>query len=418
MQASEPVPVSPAPRFDSSSKRGVEASGDPSPRLWVLCEQYGVDSQVWIRRQVARFTGFRREVVCCRGEEGVESVDGVPLHVVPATLEGTQDRGRWVHRLLAWPSGNFYRPRVGDAARVDAVFKRHRPDVILAHFGAMALWILPHAKKHGVPVVAHFHGLDLSSSLRNKWYRRSLLRSLRDFDQIVVVGSHQRRWMLEHGASEHRLHLIPCGVPSAWFTPAPESDRPCGETVLIANARLVPWKGVDVTLRAFASLKRRHPRLRLRIIGDGPERERLVALAAELGVGEAVSFLGSVSPEEVRKQLRSADLFVQHSLVGGNGWVEGFGVSISEASACELAVVATRTGGIPDQVLHGETGLLVEPGSVEQTADAVGRLLDDPSLRQGMGRAGRQRMVEHYDSDDMAERLSNVLQAAVNPRGG
>lgn len=131
-----------------------------------------------------------------------------------------------------------------------------------------------------------------------------------------------------------------------------------------------------------------------------------------------MSFLGSVSPEEVRKQLRSADLFVQHSLVGGNGWVEGFGVSISEASACELAVVATRTGGIPDQVLHGETGLLVEPGSVEQTAGAVGRLLDDPSLRQGMGRAGRQRMVEHYDSDDMAERLSNVLQAAVNPRGG
>lgn len=386
------------------------------PRLWVVCEEYGVFSQVWIRRQVQRLTGFDLRVVC-RGadasEHGVD--DEPPIDVVPGTA-AQEGASRWLHRLAASPSGNFFRAPRGQAATLDRMLREHRPDVILAHFGAMALWVLPAAAKHDVPVVAHFHGLDLSSSLRNRWYRWSLQRCLSRFAAVVVVGSHQRQWMLSQGLDPQSVHLIPCGVPSSWFTPPADGKRRDPDLVVVINARLVPWKGVDVGLRAFAEAVSRGHRARLEVIGDGPERDSLERLSAALGVTDRVSFLGRLAPEAVRERLRAADVFVQPSRVGDNGWVEGFGVSISEASACGLAVVATRTGGIPDQVVDGQTGRLVEPGDVKATADALCELLGEEERRRAMGRAGRQLMQTHFDTDTMVERLSRVLACVTERR--
>src|SRR5690606_39210585 len=116
-------------------------------------------------------------------------------------------------------------------------------------FGQIALRILPLATMGGIPLVAHFHGLDLSSLLRNRWYRWSLLRCLSSFDAIVVVGSHQRKWLVEHGADPEKVYLIPCGVPTSDFQPLP---RPAGEQCrFIAVSRLVEGKGLEFSLRAF-----------------------------------------------------------------------------------------------------------------------------------------------------------------------
>jgi glycosyltransferase involved in cell wall biosynthesis len=141
----------------------------------------------------------------------------------------------------------------------------------------------------------------------------------------------------------------------------------------VTVGRLERWKGVRETLRAFAQIAGQFPDAHLTIIGDGTERESLQALARDLAFGERIRFTGMLAPDDVREQLQKSDVFLQHSLADANGWVEGFGVSVAEASAMELPVVATNTGGIPDQVVHGKTDSC-EPHDVREMARAMARL--------------------------------------------
>jgi glycosyltransferase involved in cell wall biosynthesis len=106
-------------------------------------------------------------------------------------------------------------------------------------------------------------------------------------------------------------------------------------------------------------------------------------------------------------------VFLQHSMNGSNGWVEGFGVSIAEAASSGLPVIVTECGGIPDQVVNQETGLIVPQGDVQAMSDAMLRLARDAALRSRMGRAGRQRAVACFDARRQIERLEDVLLSVV-----
>ena len=169
---------------------------------------------------------------------------------------------------------NFYGSVGREFKHLGDLAAHHRPQVMLCHFGSAALRLLPVAEKLGIPLVAHFHGQDVSSSLRNRWYRWSIIPALSRFAAVVVVGSHQRQWMLRHGVPEERVHLIPCGVPTEQFRPA-GAQRTDGVVQFVAVSRLVAWKGVDYTLRAFAAVHAAVPQARLAIVGDGPDRRAL-----------------------------------------------------------------------------------------------------------------------------------------------
>jgi glycosyltransferase involved in cell wall biosynthesis len=263
-----------------------------------------------------------------------------------------------------------------------------------------------------VPLVAHFHGLDVSSALRNRWYRSSLLRHLHRFAAIVVVGSHQRRWMIQQGVTEKRIHLIPCGVPTAFFTPATEREA-SNRLRILAVSRLVPWKGIEESIRAFALARQSGIDAELEVVGDGTQRTELEALADHLGLQAHIRFSGPLGPADVRRCMSRSDVFVQHSLTHASGWCEGFGVSLAEAASMGLPVVATRSGGIPDQVIDGQTGFLVEERDVSAMADALVRLATDPELRKRLGAAGRQRMIECFDTTHQIAHLEQVMLDAA-----
>lgn len=331
--------------------------------------------------------------------------------VVPYPEEPNDGGFRYLHRARNIGTRNFY-GSVGQERRwIMDQAGGQPPEAILCHFGHIALRLLPVAEALMVPLVAHFHGLDLSSGLRNKWYRWSLLGHIRRFSDVVVVGSHQKKWMLDHGMPRHRVHLIPCGVPTSDFQPA--INVPRRGIRFITVSRLTEFKGVDYSIRAFAILLQRAPDATLTIIGDGPEFSRLSDLVTTLGLADRVIMAGSLPQSAVRRHLQDSDVFLQHSLVGRNGWVEGFGVSIAEAAACGLPVVVTECGGIIDQVVDGQTGFVIAQRDVSAMAAAMVRLSEDRELRIRLGAAARERMESRFDTPGQTEKLERVLMTAM-----
>lgn len=377
---------------------------------WVVAGHLGIESEAWIHRQILRQTRLRPRVVCWEyRNRDVFPLGDIPVHVVPLRKNPGTRIGRWLSALPKVPHGNFLASSGSERRALSQLVEETKPSVILCHFGFNALRVLRVAQAHRVPVVAHFHGLDASSLLRDRLYRWSLRRCLRRFAAIIVVGSHQRQRLIEVGAPPERIHVIPCGVPTEEFAAERRSERTVVRFICVS--RLVSCKGLQYTIRAFAQVSR-HLNAELVVVGEGPERPALELLVKELGVNGVV-FRGALVPSKVKRELQDSDVFLQHSVIDSRGAVEGFGVSISEAMAMELPVVATRVGGIPDQVVHNETGYLVDPGDEDGMASAMLKLALSPELRRALGQAARARMVKCFDTAIQVRRLEDVLYNAA-----
>jgi len=264
-----------------------------------------------------------------------------------------------------------------------------------------------------VPLVVHFHGLDVSSSLRrNRWYRSSLVRALPEFAACIVVGSRQREVLLDLGVQPERIHLIPCGVPTEEFFP---QEVPARNSVrFLTVGRLEPFKGVEEIIKAFALIRDRLAQTELVIVGDGSQSSYLQQMVNDLDIGGSVSFAGALPTDAVREQIAKADVFLQHSLESESGWFEGFGVTVAEASAMALAVIGSRCGGIMDQIVDGETGILVDQLDVSGLAAAMEKLAGNPELRAKLGAAARERVVEQFDASCQVERLEALLLSVAD----
>jgi glycosyltransferase involved in cell wall biosynthesis len=201
-----------------------------------------------------------------------------------------------------------------------------------------------------------------------------------------------------------RLHIIHCGVDPALFAPA--EHRGVGKRLLFVG-RVAAVKGVPVLLEALAQLRQRLADVELTIAGDGPDRRILQAQAAELGVGNAVRFLGYQSQSQVRELLAGTDVFVMSS------FAEGVPVVLMEAMAAGVPVVATRVGGVAELVEEGKSGFLVAPGDAPATARKIEALLIDPELRSRFGAAGRAVVQSEFNVQIEARRLAHLIDSAL-----
>lgn len=161
---------------------------------------------------------------------------------------------------------------------------------------------------------------------------------------------------------------------------------------VLSVGRLNNSKGYDVLIRAIALLRDGGTPIRLRIGGDGPERDALAALVAELNLGDRVTFLGSVSEETYLQEMAEANCFVLASRY------EPMGVVYMEAMAMEVATIGTNAGGVPEIITDGVDGLLVPPVDPPALAKAIHWLIDDPAFRESLGKAGRRKILKKFDS--------------------
>jgi glycosyltransferase involved in cell wall biosynthesis len=176
--------------------------------------------------------------------------------------------------------------------------------------------------------------------------------------------------------------------------------------VILHVARLVEVKGTRYLLRAFATVARRYDGVQLLIIGDGPLRRPLQALAASLGIQERVQFLGALPHDDVLSWMRKAAMLVLPGVRTGTGREEGLGMVLLEAAATGLPIIGSRVGGIPECIVDGETGFLVPEREEAALAQRMGELLEDSAKRLQMGTAGRALMERQFD----IERQTKVLE--------
>jgi colanic acid/amylovoran biosynthesis glycosyltransferase len=301
------------------------------------------------------------------------------------------------------------------------LLKGRRPALIHAHFGVEGVYALPVARRLGIPLVTTFHGFDATLSTAAlmtspAWVNYPLFRGrlARQGDLFLCASGFIRERVLAMGFPEARTHVHYIGVDGRAIRPR----DPAEETATILHvARLVEVKGAEYLIRAFALVAGTSPNVELLIIGDGPLRKSLDALAKSLGVAERVRFLGALPHEQVLAWMRKAAMLVLPSVRTGTGRVEGLGMVLLEAAATGVPVIGSRIGGIPEGIAEGETGFLAPEKDPAALARRIGDLLDDPALRIAMGAKARAFVLDRFDIARQTELLEGfydgVLAGAV-----
>jgi phosphatidylinositol alpha-1,6-mannosyltransferase len=286
------------------------------------------------------------------------------------------------------------------------------------------------------PYVVVAHGAEIPVAGRIPLAGALLARVLRGSAGAVAGGSYAAA-ELARAAGPRRpsrrrmippvdVAAIPPGVDPDRFVPVPEPERrgirrsfglPEAGPLVVNVGRLVPRKGADVLIEAVARLRSAHPDLVLAVAGAGRDRERLERLAARRRV--PVRFLGRVPDDRLPALYACADVFAAPNRSRWGGLEqEGFGIVFLEAAACGIPQVAGDSGGAPEAVVHGETGLLVgKPGIASEVASALERLLDDPAERHRLGGQSRKRAEEQFAYDVLAARLAAYLTAVGDRLG-
>ncbi len=255
-------------------------------------------------------------------------------------------------------------------------------------------------------ITAHAKDIYASGLSPTKMQRR-----LRDARFVVTISDYNRRYLLEQ-QPKARVELIHNSLRPAEFAFTARNgfaeERPLR---VLAVGRLVPKKGFSVLVEAVARLRKEGCPFEVRIVGEGEERDRISSLIATHDLGELVSLTGQKSQEELREDFAWADVFVVPSVPAPDGDIDGVPVVLLEAMAMGVPVIASRLSGIPEVVLDGETGLLTEPGSVEDLAASLRRAR--PPALNDFARAARKRLEANYDIDKNCRRLLRLMEKAA-----
>jgi glycosyltransferase involved in cell wall biosynthesis len=324
----------------------------------------------------------------------LEIRDGVPVHhplhlYPPGVL-------RSAYEWFFWQS---VRPTVRE------VLSNFRPDIVIGFWvhpdGGTALRI---SRICGVPGVVMAGGSDVLLLRRNPLRRRCLTRVLRRADAVVCVSHHLKRAVEDLGAPGERVHVVDNGVDPALFSPGSRADarQRLGlnpqAPVLLWVGRMVPVKGLDVLLDAFAASRPHLTSANLCLAGDGPLRQELAARADALGIGPWVRFVGSVPHNELPDWFRAAQATILPS------WSEGSPNVLLESMACGTPFIASAVGGVPE-IADPTLDRLVPPGDIAALSAAI----QDLTRVQAGPSPGRLRCTW----DQHAEQLADVFRAAI-----
>jgi glycosyltransferase involved in cell wall biosynthesis len=374
---------------------------DRHPLTVVAIKEIGPPHSQWMWRQISTLPSLELHIMYWMPPD-VRHVPaiGVPVHVLDADPTPYDGKGRWAFRAANLRGRNFYAARGREKREIKKLLQSLSPSSLLCYYGEMALRTIDVAHELGIPTIAYFHG-DFGFK-RNRWYRWSLRRRLRRFAEVIVVTEEERAWMLGAGVPRERIHVIPCGAATDSFLPLPE--RPPGGVRFVMASRLADEKGCRESIAAFAEVAANSRDASLDIYGSGPELSELVRLVEAHQLADRVTFHGHVDSATLATALPRYDVFIQHSL-----YREGSPVSIAEAMACGLPVVATAVGGNVDLVVDGATGFIVAERDIPAMAQAMRRLTESAALREHMGRTARIRVVESFDAMGMTSRLEQLV---------
>lgn len=263
----------------------------------------------------------------------------------------------------------------------------------------------------GLPYVVSVHGLDAFSTNQvsgrsGEWCRRISQRVYQSSKRVICVSEHVREEVLQGMGGSCRTSVVYNGVDAELFSPGDEPGS--GDALSILSVGdLIPTKGFDVLLRAFAAISSEFSNLTLRIIGEGPEHSRLQELAQQLRIKDRVVFLPRRSRREIAGAMRECTLFVLPSKY------EGLGCVYLEAMSAGKPVIGCRGQGIAEVIDHGSNGFLVGPENDRELAIAMALLLREKGRRRNLGSAARDTILDRLTLAHQAEQLARIYRGAA-----
>ena len=349
--------------------------------------------------------------------------DGRSIHT-QRWAEYFADRGHEVHLITYDPMNrilhgvtehviasrwkNLYLSFIPRHMTIKRLVKTIRPDIIHAHFIAKYGFHLPDLQFR--PTVVSAWGDDVlilpKKSRLIAWYTKKVLDSA---DLVYGVSRNIGDHIVsDFSIPETKVHYLPFGIDTTLFTPWPDTGTRQTNTIeIFSNRGFFPVYDTKTLIRGFALAYRENPALRLTLKGEGPEEREVQELVTGLGLDNQVTFRKKTAYTDVPHDYQHADIFITTSVSDGTP------VSVLEAMASGLPCIATSVGGIPEWIEHTVTGLLIQPGSPEQVADAIISLARDPQLQKRLGTAARNRIVKNGQWNTLMARAEKDYLALI-----
>lgn len=335
------------------------------------------------------------EVVLATQHDPLESLDGAVL----------------VHRLPYSGEAGYFR----NVGALKTILTAEKPDLLNAHY---ASGYGTTARLCGFrPYLLSVWGSDVydfpqRSPIHRWWVRGNLMAA----DHIASTSQAMAEQSCLIAPELDNVAITPFGVETDLFAPDDKKPTSSDSPIIIGTVKtMAPHYGIDTLINSVTmlvgELKRERPdlatRVRLRLVGDGPQTDTLKAHARSCGIADIVEFSGRVKHQCVPGQLRKLDIYVALSRR------ESFGVAVIEAGACGLPVVVSDVGGLPEVVVAGKTGFVVPRDDAAAAANALLQLVLDPELRHRMGAAGRNHVVSQYDWKDNVRAMIDLYGRVI-----
>lgn len=288
-------------------------------------------------------------------------------------------------------------------------------DIIHSHFGPLGLWAV-NLKRFGIKgkLVTTFHGYDVNMYPLTSAH--NVYQELFDKGDLFTANTNfTKEQTVKLGCDGNKIEILPVGLNMEKFAFKPKKFEDSQAVRLLTVGRLVEKKGYQYSIRALSLLVNNGLNIIYTIAGDGPLKSKLQSLTQELKIEDRVIFTGAINRDEVLKLYDEAHIFILPCTTAKNGDKEGQALVLQEAQACGLPVVSTFHNGIPDGVLNGKSGFLIEECDVDGLVEKIYKLIDTPGLVEEMGRAGRKFVEDRYDIKLLNKKLEGLYQQLLRP---
>lgn len=293
--------------------------------------------------------------------------------------------------------------------------RQYNVQLIHAHWlipqGLIAL-LTRYFLRRRIPILSTSHGADLFS-LQHGMLERLKRLVVQRSERVTVVSSAMQRRLIETGCDSPNISILSMGVDlQNEFIPGTTDASP---TDLVCVGRLVEKKGISTLLAALSKLTAEFPRLRLTIVGDGPEKKTLEQLAGQLGISGQVHFTGGLPNKEVPDYYRAARIAIVPSIIARDGDQEGLGLVAVEALGCGCATIVSDLPALRDVVTDGENGLVFRSGDAADLASQIRKLLTDPCLLSGLIERGRPSVISKFDWQPVGAGYRTLIESLITP---
>lgn len=339
---------------------------------------------------------------------------------LPTRLTELNERVRFHEvEMMSYPLFEHQPYTLALATKMATVADTENLDLLHVHYAIphsiSAILARESIKSHRrLPVITTLHGTDITLVGADRSYLPITKYALEQSDGVTAISNYLKEATIEHFAFD-RIEVIPNFVSPDEYKPKIDCDlreylTPDGSPVLVHVSNFRPVKRPVDCVEIFARVLKK-TKARLVMVGDGSERTNCIHRARCLGIADQCIFVG--------KQARIVDYLCASDILLLPSEQESFGLAALEAMACELPIIASRVGGLPEVVDDGETGFLSPVGDVDKMADDAVRLLTDKKLRRQMGRGARESAIGRYSTDKIIpqyiEFYERVIRSALNP---